>query len=81
MAHRDDGGFSGRGILNLPAETTASHFTHFVLPRLAFRRGRIAANRPVRDHDGQALSYIYYENEPARQIAANVAKLAGLVRL
>jgi methyl-accepting chemotaxis protein len=24
MAHRDDGGFSGRGIVNLPTETTAT---------------------------------------------------------
>src|SRR6516162_6944188 len=29
MAHRDDGGFSRRGIANLPTETTASH-THFL---------------------------------------------------
>jgi hypothetical protein len=42
----------------------------------------------VRDHSGQALSYVYYENEPgrrsaakllskdeARRIAANIAKL------
>ena len=41
----------------------------------------------VRDHNGQALSYVYYENEPgrsaakllskdeARRIATNVAKL------
>jgi hypothetical protein len=62
MAHRDEGGFSGRGIADLPTETTASH-THFVLPRLAFRRGRIAANRPVRDYNGQALAYIYCEEE------------------
>ena len=36
MAHRDNGGFSGRRIANLPAETTAGHFTHFLLPQLAF---------------------------------------------
>ena len=47
----------------------------------------------VRDVDGQALSYVYYENEPgpraavglltrdvARSIALNVAKLPDLLR-
>ena len=47
----------------------------------------------VRDHDGQALAYVYYENEPgrrlaaklltkdeARRIAANIAKLPALLR-
>ena len=47
----------------------------------------------MRDHDEQALAYIYYEEEPgrrsaakllrrdeARRIAANVAKLAELLR-
>jgi hypothetical protein len=46
----------------------------------------------VRDANGQALSYVYYESEPgrrsaakllsedeARRIAANVAKLPGLL--
>ena len=46
----------------------------------------------VRDANGQALSYVYYENEPGRRsaakllsedevrrIASNIAKLAGLV--
>jgi hypothetical protein len=46
----------------------------------------------VRDHSGQALSYVYYENEPgrraaansltrdeARQIAINIANLPDLV--
>ena len=26
----------------------------------------------VRDHNGQALAYVYYENEPGRQTAANL---------
>ena len=47
----------------------------------------------VRDRSGQALSYVYYENEPgrrtaaqlltrheARRIAANIAKLPELLK-
>jgi endo-1,4-beta-D-glucanase Y len=47
----------------------------------------------VRDHDGQALAYVYYEEEPgrrsaakllskdeARRIAANIAKLPVLLK-
>jgi hypothetical protein len=46
----------------------------------------------VRDHEGQALAYVYYEDEPgrrsaakllmkdeARRIAANIVKLPGLL--
>jgi hypothetical protein len=30
------------------------------------------ARASVRDHSGQALAYLYYENEPGRRVAANL---------
>jgi hypothetical protein len=52
----------------------------------------LAACFIVRDHDGQALAYVYFEDEPgrrsvakllskdeARRIAANIANLLGLL--
>ena len=60
---------------------------------VAGHRTEVAPNRfIVRDANGQALSYFYYENEPgrrsaakllsedeARRIVANIAKLPGLL--
>ena len=48
----------------------------------------IGAAFVVRDHDGQRLAYVYYSRQPAakllsrdeaRRIAANIAKLPGLL--
>jgi hypothetical protein len=33
----------------------------------------------VRDHNGQALSYVYYEDEPGRRSAAKLLAIAGNV--
>jgi hypothetical protein len=32
----------------------------------------------VRDHDGQALAYVYYEEEPGRRSAAKLLGMLGL---
>jgi hypothetical protein len=34
----------------------------------------------VRDHNGQQLAYVYFEDEPGRRSAANIAKLPELLR-
>jgi hypothetical protein len=64
-----------------------------VVVRAAIRSAQLTPNCfIVRDHDGQRLAYIYFEDEPGRQaaaklltkddarrIAANIAKLPELL--
>jgi hypothetical protein len=36
------------------------------------RRYRLEVNRAIRDHSGQALAYVYFEDEPGRRSAAKL---------
>jgi hypothetical protein len=75
--------------------SSGEHSTPKECPAASHRRGRVEETDAcfiVRDQNGQALAYIYFEDEPgrraaaklltrdeARRVAANITKLPALL--